>query len=150
MKMMNDEKFDDEYIRFLKDKSTSKRFKILLNEVKKTVLNYNFKLINQALKRKDHGTIFYYQANFKSLKDISSDSVDAIVSTSSVEHVRDLNDLKIAIAEFIRVLKKDRPMLITTSAAKDSSWFFEPAEGWCFSEADLTSIFSAEKSRIKS
>lgn len=141
MKMMNDEKFDDEYIRFLKDKSSTKGFKIFLNELKKTVLNYNFKLISRVLKRKDHGTIFYYQANFKSLKDISSESVDAIVSTSSVEHVRDFNDLRMAAAEFIRILKKDRPMLITTSAAKEVSWFFEPAEGWCFSETDLTGIF---------
>lgn len=141
MKMMNDEEFEDEYIQFLKNKSTTRGFNSFLNELKKTVLNYNFKLLAEMTRRKDHGTIYYYQANFKALKDISSDSVDAIVSTSSVEHVRDLNDLKIAAAEFIRVLKKERPMFITTSAAKDSSWFFEPAEGWCFSETDLITIF---------
>jgi cyclopropane fatty-acyl-phospholipid synthase-like methyltransferase len=141
MKMMNHEKFEDDYIRFLKEKTGTKGFKVLLNEVKKTVLNYNFRLAKEIFKRRKHGTVYYYQANFKSLKDISSNSVDAIVSTSSVEHVRDLNDLKIAVSEFLRVLKKDHPMFITTSAARDESWYFEPAEGWCFSEADLTSIF---------
>lgn len=141
MEMMNQEKFEDDYILFLQEKSDGKGIKSFLYEIKKIVLNYHFKLIIETLKRTIHGKIIYYQANFKSLPDIASDSVDAIVSTSAVEHVRDLNDLKIAVAEFKRVLKKESPMFITTSASKDETWYFKPAEGWCFSESDLISIF---------
>ena len=47
-----------------------------------------------------------------------------------------------AVREFERVLKPGRPMICTTSAAKEKDWFHQPSRGWCFSEQTLESFFA--------
>ena len=86
------------------------------------------------------GTVFIYNQALESMTDIADDSVDAIVSISSLEH-NPPDVLRACIGELMRVLKPGGRLIATLGAAKDHDWFHEPSQGWCYTEATLRDIF---------
>lgn len=86
------------------------------------------------------GKVFLYQQDLRFLTDIPSNSIDMIVSISALEHNHP-DVLKDVILELERILKPGGKMLVTISAARDKDWFFEPAQGWCYTEQTLKILF---------
>jgi ubiquinone/menaquinone biosynthesis C-methylase UbiE len=90
---------------------------------------------------KHTGTIHFIRGDMADLKMLDDESIDAIVSVSSIEHLgSDL--LPSAVKEMKRVIKKGGRILITTSAAEKDDYFHEPSIGWCYSERTIMNIFS--------
>jgi ubiquinone/menaquinone biosynthesis C-methylase UbiE len=129
--------FKDPYIEFIK-KNGAKWYMKIPFEIKRILFNYNVRIIPHFFKR--YNSILFYQANFKDMDLIDDGFIDAIVSTSAIEHIRDIEDIKIALKEFKRVLKPGRPMIITTSAAKET-FYMESTHGWCFSRDEIRRLF---------
>ena len=73
---------------------------------------------------------------------MASESVDAVVSISSLEH-NTLEDLPAIVTELMRVLKPGGRLVATVGASKADDWFHEPSQGWCFTEQTLRSIFGS-------
>lgn len=88
----------------------------------------------------DSGTVFIYNQDLKSMRDIPDESVDAVVSISALEH-NPPDDLRAVVKELMRVLKLGGKLIATLAAAKDQDWFHEPSKGWCYTEATLRDIF---------
>jgi ubiquinone/menaquinone biosynthesis C-methylase UbiE len=86
------------------------------------------------------GKITRYRADMTRMRELADASVDAVVSVSAVEHM-EMDDVRLAVREFKRVLKKDAPIVVTTSASKDLDWFHENSRGWCFSLGTIQSMF---------
>jgi SAM-dependent methyltransferase len=86
------------------------------------------------------GKVLLYNQDLKQLVDIPDDSLDAVVAVSSLEH-NSPNDLKLVVAELMRVLKPGSPLLATLGAAKDEDWFHQPSKGWCYGEGSLRRAF---------
>ena len=86
------------------------------------------------------GTVWLYRKDLSNLADVPSNTLDYIVSISALEH-NSPNDLRIIVKELERTLKPGGAMILTLSAARDADWYFEPAAGWCYSEASLRDIF---------
>ena len=89
-----------------------------------------------------YGKIKFLTADFSKLDFIKDNSIDAIVSTSAIEHNPTIEMVSSSINEFNRVLKKEKAMFITTSATNKSTWWHKPSKGHCFSEADLIKSFN--------
>jgi len=132
--------FNDEYITHLKAIESVAKNKSYLSKIIKT-LNYRLVFEFFRPKRKSYGSIKFVTADFSNIDFIRDNSVDAIVSTSAIEHNENIEKLSLSIGEFKRVLKKDASMFITTSATKEKTWWLEPSKGYCFSESDLKEIF---------
>lgn len=93
------------------------------------------------------GTLSWVRGNLAAMPEIESDSFDAVVSLSALEHVP-REDLPSVVAETKRVLKPHARWAITTSATEqDATWFHEPSKGFAFSETDLQTLFSASPDR---
>ena len=88
----------------------------------------------------DRGVIYIYNQDLRSLPELASNSADAIVSISALEHNRP-EELRECISELMRVLKPGGPLVATLAAARDNDWFHEPSQGWCYTEASLRRIF---------
>jgi SAM-dependent methyltransferase len=86
------------------------------------------------------GTVIATQSDLRDLSFVESDSVDAVVSISSLEH-NTLDDLPVVIAELLRVLRPGGRLIATVGASKSEDWFHEPSRGWCFTEDTLRSVF---------
>ena len=86
------------------------------------------------------GSVFIYNQGLESMQDIVDDSVDDIVSISSLEHNSPAG-LRTVVAELIRILKPGGRIIATLGAAKDEDWLHEPSHGWCYTEATLREIF---------
>lgn len=84
--------------------------------------------------------LVFHQADLTDLSAIASDSVDAVVSVSALEHNGEAQVARI-LDELRRVLKPGGPMLITTSASGGEDWFHEESHGWCYSEETLRRVF---------
>jgi SAM-dependent methyltransferase len=104
-----------------------------------------FDFIKEIFRKNSKGLISLYKADFSDLKFIRNESIDAIVSVSSIEHLKSIPRLRRAITEFERVLKPMSPMIITTSASENKSWYHKPSNGWCFGFKDINIIFKLEK-----
>lgn len=78
------------------------------------------------------GKIMVYREDMANMKSIKTDSVDAVVSVSAIEHVS-INKIPKVIAEFDRVIKPDGFIAITTSASSKADWYHDPSKGWCYS-----------------
>lgn len=87
------------------------------------------------------GKIFIYNQDLKNLAEISSNSIDAIISVSALEH-NPPEDLPQVVKELKRVLKPGGAMFVTLCAAPDQDWFHEPSKGWCYTEKSLRNAFS--------
>ncbi|MCL0088933.1 methyltransferase domain-containing protein [Dehalococcoidia bacterium] len=86
------------------------------------------------------GTVFIYNQDLKSMRDIPDESVDAVVSISALEHNQP-DDLRTVVKELMRVIKPGGKLIATLGAAKEQDWFHEPSKGWCYTEATLRDIF---------
>jgi SAM-dependent methyltransferase len=86
------------------------------------------------------GQVIVIQSDLRKLPDVSSESVDAVVSISSLEH-NTLEDIPLVVSELMRVLKPGGRLIGTVGVARDRDWFHEPSRGWCFAEATLRSLF---------
>jgi SAM-dependent methyltransferase len=86
------------------------------------------------------GVVFIYNQDLRSLPEVASSSVDAVVSISALEHNRP-DDLRACVPELMRVLKPGGKLVATLAGAKDEDWYHEPSKGWCYTEATLREIF---------
>lgn len=93
-----------------------------------------------ATRRRAAGSVTIYHQDLRSLVDIPSDSLDAVVAVSALEH-NSPQELASVVAELMRVLKPGGLLLATLGAARDRDWFHEPSQGWCYTEASLRKIF---------
>ena len=132
--------FNNEYIKLInKSRSYHQQFLRIINKIRKI---QKFKLLFKSLQKNDFGRIDFYRANFSDLSFLMDNQIDAIVSTSAIEHNEDLTMLKGCIREFERILKEKSYLFITTSATNGESWFHEPSKGWCFNESTIKGIFN--------
>ena len=87
------------------------------------------------------GLVIIYNQDLENLVDIPTNSVDAIVAVSSLEH-NSPDGLKVVVTELMRVLKPGCALFATLGAARDRDWFHAPSNGWCYSEGTLRDIFN--------
>lgn len=99
-------------------------------------------LLEKKIKKNPPHTITFYKSDFRDMANIPSESIDAIVSISAIEHTEDKN-IKAIAEEFNRILKPGGKMVITTSAAK-VDWYHKLSRGWCFSEKTLRDAFDLD------
>lgn len=86
------------------------------------------------------GEVIVYDQDLRDLADIETDSIDAIVSVSSLEHNTPEN-LEAVVAELLRVLRPGGRLIATLGASGGADWYHEPSQGWCYSEATLRRVF---------
>ncbi|MCF6355443.1 MAG: methyltransferase domain-containing protein [Candidatus Polarisedimenticolaceae bacterium] len=92
----------------------------------------------------DVGCLTWMRANLCNVPEIDSNTFDAVVSLSAIEHIP-LDMLPMAWAEILRICKPDVKIAITTSATEQkATWFHQPSQGHCFSEYDLKTLFDAQ------
>ena len=123
-------------------KNSKFKFSKVLNKFMLMLVNYSVLFyLNGLLNKKKYGSIKFIQADFKDLSSIPSNSVDAIVSTSAVEHNPSHESLKKGISEFNRVLKPNSAMFITTSFTNKECVFDKQSKGYLYDEKTLLNIF---------
>ncbi len=98
-------------------------------------------LVKIALPKSAPGQVTIYNQDLTSLPLIPSDSVDAIVAVSALEH-NSPDGLEAVVKELMRVLKPGGLLLATLGAAKHQDWFHEPSRGWCYTDNSLRRLFS--------
>lgn len=96
-----------------------------------------------SLARKALGSIVLYHNDLGQLSDIRSESVDAVVAISSLEH-NSPEALPSVVRELMRVLKPGGRLVATLGAAKEADWFHEPSQGWCYTDASLRKLFGLD------
>lgn len=84
--------------------------------------------------------ITYYKADLQNMKLIQSETIDAIISVSVMEH-NSAQEVQVIMKELSRVLKNNAPLFITTSASGRDDWFHKPSHGWAYSERTLNELF---------
>ena len=88
------------------------------------------------------GKVTIIQNDMRQMRQVTSQSVDAVVSVSAVEHMEP-DQLPFVINEFARVMKPEAGLILTTNASgTDQSWFHEPSQGWCYSLASIEAWFT--------
>lgn len=145
-KMDSKQKFDNNYTRHLQSFSLKKKIRpiSMLTHVLKYILNVKHHNELFSNRKQKYGSIMYYSADFKNMENIGSETIDCVVSVSALEH-NTHNGIKDSIKEFMRILKPNGAMLMTTSATNKEDWFHEPSKGWCFSENTLKNIFDTHE-----
>jgi SAM-dependent methyltransferase len=122
-----------------------------LNQVVRTYLipgNQGYRKISRLLRdlvkvgfpQNHTGSIILYNHDLKDLVDIESDSLDAVVAVSSLEH-NSPAELGLVVDELIRVIKPGGVLLATLGAARDQDWFHVPSKGWNYSVVSLRNAF---------
>jgi SAM-dependent methyltransferase len=101
----------------------------------------------EPLPPKDRGTVTVYNQDLRSMPDVMTDSIDAIVSISSLEH-NSPEDLRAIVHELMRVLKPGGKLVATLGGSKEKDWFHEPSKGWCYTEATLRDLFKLDSASI--
>ena len=117
--------------------------------LKKSITN-KLNLFYELEKRKDHssyGKIIFVRGTFNNIP-LENNRADALVSISAFEH-NTYKEMPGSILEFERVIKKESPMIITTSASDKDDWYFEPAKSWIFSVDTLSKWFDINVNGIK-
>lgn len=90
------------------------------------------------------GKLSWVVADLCSIPFVEENMFDAVISLSAVEHIAK-EKMKFLIEEIERVTKPQAYWAITTSGTeKDSSWFHDPSQGWCYSMKDIGQLFSAQ------
>lgn len=89
------------------------------------------------------GTISLYTQNLATMPDVPSNSVDAVVSISALEH-NTPDGLRGVVKELMRVIKPGGRLVATLGAAKDKDWFHEPSHGWNYTAETLKDIFGLD------
>ena len=90
------------------------------------------------------GLVSIYTQDLASLSEISSDSVDAVVAVSSLEH-NPPDGMQAIVRELWRVLRPGGALLATMSAAREDDWYHAPSRSHCYTEATLRRIFHLHK-----
>lgn len=86
------------------------------------------------------GEVIIYNQDLANLIDIPDNSMDYIVSVSSLEHNLP-DELERIVDELMRVLKPGGKLIATLGAARGKDWFHEPSQGWCYTEVTLRKLF---------
>lgn len=135
--------FTNEYIKHLNTVHAKQKKKNLPGRILNILKVLNPSYVFEYIKTKfvPYGSITFITADFSNLDFIPDHSIDAIVSTSAIEHNESMETLSLSIDEFKRVLKKGASMFITTSAAEEKTWWHEPSKGYCYSESELKRLF---------
>jgi SAM-dependent methyltransferase len=89
------------------------------------------------------GTVYLYNQDLSALSKLESNSIDAVVAVSSLEH-NTPEALRMVVKELLRVLKPGGKLLATLGAAVKEDWFHEPSKGWNYTEASLREIFQLD------
>jgi ubiquinone/menaquinone biosynthesis C-methylase UbiE len=85
------------------------------------------------------GKITFLRGAFNDIP-LEGNKIDLIVSISAFEH-NNYDDMPNSIVEFLRVLKKNASMIITTSAAHEKDWYHTPSKGWNLTLQTLSKWF---------
>jgi len=99
-----------------------------------------FRTLSVDSKTHGKGTIYIYNEDLRSLPEVASNSADAVVSISALEHNHP-QELRDVVSELMRVLKPGGPLVATLAAARDKDWYHEPSGGWCYTEQSLRNLF---------
>lgn len=91
-------------------------------------------------RRATMGEVIFYNQDLSDLRDLPTESVDAVVAVSALEH-NSPEELLVVVRELRRVLRPGGKLLATLGAANDRDWLHEPSHGWCYTEASLRRIF---------
>ncbi len=97
--------------------------------------------IASGLPRGGNGRVILYNRDLADMPSIPDNSVEAVVAVSALEHNSPEGLVKV-VNELMRVLKPGGMLLATLGAARDTDWFHEPSQGWCYTEASLRRLFS--------
>jgi SAM-dependent methyltransferase len=97
-------------------------------------------LLGLAEPRRSAGRVVIYNQDLKNLAHLSSNSLDAVVAVSALEHNAP-EDLPQVVAELVRVLKPGGRLLATLGAARSEDWYHEPSQGWCYTDSSLRRLF---------
>jgi 2-polyprenyl-3-methyl-5-hydroxy-6-metoxy-1,4-benzoquinol methylase len=97
-------------------------------------------LLDMADRQHAKGDVMVYNQDLKHMPEIEDDSIDVIVSVSSLEH-NPPEELGSVVAELVRVLKPGSTFLATLGAARDQDWFHEPSQGWSYTDLSLRRYF---------
>lgn len=108
-----------------------------------------FYFLKALIKRRGFGSIHFCQYDISNLNKIKTNSIDAVISVSAIEHIEKTNNIRKAVKEFHRVLKPGSCILITTSTTNKKSWFHKPSRGWCFSRKCLNQLFNVDMKNNK-
>ncbi len=141
------------HVRGLRKTDLSPDFDVLKNDL---VMDSSAKSKSEVLFRINHlrmdlsgylqnrepvpGSVVIYNQDLADLKDIASDSIDAIASVSALEHNTPEN-LPTVVAELLRVLKPGGAILATLTGIKDTDTWHIPSSGWCYSAISLKRLF---------
>lgn len=96
--------------------------------------------VSARRQRDQKGIVRICSQDLRAMPDIESDSVDAVVSISALEH-NPPEELKACVSELMRVLKPGGALVATLAASRDKDWYHEPSRGWCYTEESLRDLF---------
>lgn len=148
-KMQSSVQFESSYITHIREsgnlKNKFRKLRSLIQNGNLDFFAYARLFIKVRTGKNKPGRIIFHQSDMQNMKSIDDNTIDAVVSVSAIEHM-EIGNIKLAIKEFQRVLIKDHPIILTTSASKSDDWFHQPSAGWCFSFETLATVFQlAEK-----
>jgi SAM-dependent methyltransferase len=86
------------------------------------------------------GRITFHRSALDDLSALASESVDAVVSISALEHNAP-DRLPAIVDELMRIVRPSGKLVATLGSAKVEDWFHEPSHGWCYTEATLRRSF---------
>lgn len=86
------------------------------------------------------GHVLIYNQDLVALADIPSDSLDAVVAVSSLEH-NTPEGLQRVVQEIMRTIKPGGVLLATLTAGRDQDWWHTPSSGWCYTDGTLRRLF---------
>jgi SAM-dependent methyltransferase len=128
-------------------RSLLKRFEILglrssdySPTISQAVMSSCFSLSKKLAKGLHSGKVSLYNQDLAHMPDIQTDSVDAIVSISALEH-NPPGTLVRTVSELLRVLKPGGKLIATLAATRTEDCFHKPSKGWCYTENSLRKHF---------
>ena len=136
------------FLQLLKKLLDPKRLRLniyTVNNLLKKLLNIRY-ILETMGNHEEFGKITFLRGTFNNIP-LGDNAADLLVSVSAFEH-NTYDDMPSSIVEFMRVVKKNSLLLITTSASKDKDWYFKPSKGWNFSKETLSAWFSISESNI--
>lgn len=107
------------------------------------------KTVSKRSAKNDLCPMIFHKADLQDMRCISTNSIDAVVSISVVEHNSQNQVIKV-MSELKRVLKNGNPMFITTCSSEKEDWFHEASNGWVYSEKSLHNLFLNSCEKFKS
>ncbi|TAK12389.1 MAG: class I SAM-dependent methyltransferase [Anaerolineae bacterium] len=100
----------------------------------------NVQSILRGMLPRREGEVILYNEDLAHLSELQDNSIDTIVSISSLEH-NTPEGLEGVVTEMLRVLKPGGRIIATLCTAGQTDWFHEPSKGMCYSAATLKRIF---------